>query len=440
MKLVMFTPGLRTSAIGRMASIVVRELTAKGVEVIVVRCEAESFLPKSSHPFDVPVFSWTDDTAVGEAIATADLVVYHVGDNFAFHKGAIAWLGRCPGVVCLHDFYLGHLFHGWAHSREGSGNNEAAHILRSLYGKDADLRFSKAACRTSFIAETAATMPCTEWVCAMASAVVTHSSWGIQRVLNSCPGPVRVVPLPYETLTRGHVVTEEAGVPGQVRVLTIGHANPNKRMDSVIRAIGGAPWLRANAVYRHVGHIDTAAFMDLSALATGLGVDFVASGEVDDAALEQAFAWANVVSCLRMPSLEAASASAIESMLYGKAILVSDGGFYAEIEDGCAVRVEGTNEIASIRRALEQLAGDPVGRESLGVRAREWAERTFRADAYAAELIELSGTSGTHPPFVNATKFFFDTLARWGGDARWLTVPSVLEPIAIFDATGTDAT
>ena len=436
MKLVMFTPGLRTSAIGRMACIVVRELAAKGVEVTVVRCEAEGLLDRAAHPFSAPVLSWIDDAAVGGAIAAADLVVYHIGDNFAFHRGAIEWLERMPGVVCLHDFYLGHLFHGWARSREAEG----ARILRSLYGDGADVRFFKAALEPTFIAETASVTPCTEWICAMASAVVTHSSWGIPRVLDSCPGPVHVVPLAYETLTPAHVSGEHGAVPGQMRLLTVGHANPNKRMDSVIRAIGDSPWLRANTVYRHVGHIDTETLIQLSELASGMGVDFVVSGELDDAGLEQAFGWADVVSCLRKPSLEAASASAIESMLYGKAILVSDGGFYAEIEDGCAVRVEGTNEIASIRRALEQLAGDPVGRESLGVRAREWAERTFRADAYAAELIELSGTSGTHPPFVNATKFFFDTLARWGGDARWLTVPSVLEPIAIFDATGIDAT
>jgi glycosyltransferase involved in cell wall biosynthesis len=437
MKLVMFTPGLRTSAIGRMACIVVRELVAKGVEVTIVRCEAERFLDRAAHAFNAPVIEWTDEVLVGDAIAAADLVVYHFGDNFGFHQGAIEWLERVPGVVCLHDFYLGHLFHGWARSREAEG----ARILRSLYGDGADVRFFAAALRSSFIAETADMMPCTEWICAMASAVVTHSSWGIPRVLESCPGPVRVVPLAYETLTPGHVPgTGHGAVPGQMRLLTVGHANPNKRLDSVIRAIGGSPWLRANTVYRHVGHMDTATLIHLSALASGMGVDFVVSGELDDAGLEEAFGWANVVSCLRTPSLESASASAIESMLYGKAIIVSDGGFYAEIESSCAVRINSDDEIASLLDALEGLARDPAERDRVGSRAREWAERTFRADNYASELMDLDRDAGVHPAFASATSFFFNTLARWGGDSRWLTLPPVLDAMAIFDTSPQDAT
>ena len=41
--------------------------------------------------------------------------------------------------------------------------------------------------------------PMTEWICSMASGVVTHSSGGIDRVLNSCSGPVFTVSLPYDT-------------------------------------------------------------------------------------------------------------------------------------------------------------------------------------------------------------------------------------------------
>src|SRR3712207_9006373 len=29
-------------------------------------------------------------------------------------EGGVRWLADFPGLVCLHDFFLGHLFYGWA--------------------------------------------------------------------------------------------------------------------------------------------------------------------------------------------------------------------------------------------------------------------------------------------------------------------------------------
>lgn len=433
MKLVMFTPGLRASAIGRMACIVVRELVAKGVDVVVVRCESEGYLKRTAHAFPATTIAWTDESVVAEAVNAADMVVYHVGDNFHFHEGALSWLDRSPGVVCLHDFFLGHLFMGWAMDRK----DEARTILRSYYGEGADERFFEATKKHSFINEMAGVMPCTEWLCAKADAVVTHSSWGVQRVLDGCGGPVRTVPLAYEAASPAEkVIALDARLLGQFRILTVGHANANKRMESVIRAIGGSRQLRNTVVYRHVGYMNPPTLLLLSELASGLGVDFVSSGELDDASLEQAFGWADAVSCLRYPSLEAASASAIEAMLYGKPVVVSDGGFYQEIPDDCCTRIDNDDEVVSLRDALERLSSDAGLRTRQGERAREWATKTFRADAYAAELIDMHDASSEQRPMQKATHFFFDTLARWGGDSRWLSDPHVLEPMSVFDSTG----
>lgn len=84
--------------------------------------------------------------------------------------------------------------------------------------------------------------------------------------------------------------------------------------------------------YRLIGAVEPEVMSSLSALAARLGVNLVISGEVDDNELERAFTESDVISCLRWPALEAASASAIEVlMLYGKAVIVTDTGFYADI-------------------------------------------------------------------------------------------------------------
>lgn len=45
---------------------------------------------------------WTDTPAVLEAVRNADLVVYWV-DTHGVAKGALTWLARQPGVMCIDD-------------------------------------------------------------------------------------------------------------------------------------------------------------------------------------------------------------------------------------------------------------------------------------------------------------------------------------------------
>jgi hypothetical protein len=60
------------------------------------------------------------------------LVIYQIGDNYDFHGGAIPWLDKLPGVVCLHDFFVAHLFNGWAQSNR----QVAEEVLRLWYGDE----------------------------------------------------------------------------------------------------------------------------------------------------------------------------------------------------------------------------------------------------------------------------------------------------------------
>ena len=132
-------------------------------------------------------------------------------------------------------------------------------------------------------------------------------------------------------------LTTETAVKGPVderfRVLTIGHVNTNKRAEAVIRAIGASSVLRERTVYRLVGAIRPEIADKLARLARETGVNITISGEVDDESMVDAIRQADVVSCLRWPALEAASASTIEALLYGKSTIVTDTGFYSEIPD-----------------------------------------------------------------------------------------------------------
>jgi glycosyltransferase involved in cell wall biosynthesis len=426
MKVVMFTPGLKASAIGRMSILVVHALRAAGHDVIVVRCEKEALIAQPPHDFGGEVLSWADLDRVSAAIRGADSVVYHIGDNYEFHAGCMEWLPHAPGIVCLHDFFLGHLFWAWA-ERHPTAANAA---LKGWYGDEVAAKYFGHPNSAAFIAATADAAPMTEWVGAMASGVITHSNWGAGRLLRACPGPVQVVPLPYNAPAGGSDTRHADS--RTFRVLTVGHVNPNKRVASVVRAIGNSPVLRDHTIYRLVGQIQTDTVVALSGLARNYQVNLLISDELDNDALASAIDQADVVTCLRWPSLEAASASAIEAMLYGKPVIVTDTHFYSELPDDCVVKIDPTDEINSLQRALEQLYHSPELRRALGARAKEWANATFRADRYADSVVQMATEVSRVRPALAAVEHFTHTLVRWGAHTDWLSEGSTREALRLF--------
>lgn len=429
MKFLIFTPVIRSSAIGRMAVLVVRELAASGHEVTVVRTEKEELYAAATHAFAGRPVSWTDRPAVTALAGSADACVYQIGDNEEFHCGSLEWMPRLPGIVSLHDIFLGHLFFGWAKGRR----EEAEAIARRLYGEAAAGAFLRAAPSGDFIEQTRLASPMTEWICAMARGVIIHSGLGVDRVLASCPGPVYQVPLPFELpdLLPG---SPEARPPGDdcFRVLTVGHVNPNKRAESVIRAIGSSEELRRRTVYRLIGIIAPARRAHLAHLAETSGVRLEISGEVDDADLAGAFAGTDAVCCMRWPSLEGASASAIEAMFWGKPAIVTNTGFYSELPDDCVMKVDPEDEVASCRSALELLHGNPEGRHRLGETARAWAEQVFSPASYAENLLRMAREVNRLKPVFGALEEISGTLKRWGATEDLLAIEETLAPLELL--------
>jgi glycosyltransferase involved in cell wall biosynthesis len=161
----------------------------------------------------------------------------------------------------------------------------------------------------------------------------------------------------------------------------------------------------------------------LSRLARERGVALEIDGEVDDAALRRAIHDADVVSCLRLPSLEAASASTIEAMLHGKAIVVTDVGFYRDLPSDCVRKISPDRELSDLQRELESLFADESERSALGRRARSWAEKTFTPTNYAKQLVATCVAAAKVAPLVQASAVFARTLENWGAKPRsieWL--------------------
>jgi glycosyltransferase involved in cell wall biosynthesis len=437
MNLLIFTPAASSSAIGRVTNLVGRELMASGHTVTIVRTEDYAVVDTPPHAFGTTLLRWDDTKGVFRRAQDADAIVYQIGDSFPLHRGCLEWLPSLPGIVCLHDYFLGDLFRGWA----GTRWMPAKAILQSWYGEEVAGSYFAYDNPADYIEGTREKAPMTEWIAAMATGVITHSSWDIQRVLRSCPGPVEVVPLAYDKPTAGpatgsrsvSATVDSTAAHEDMLVLIIGRINANKRVDSLLRAIGTAPQLQNRTILQLVGHIEPDVQARLSALAHSLRVRLLVSGEVDDAALADALERADTVCCLRFPPLEAASASTIEAMLCGKAVIVTDAGFYREIPDDCVCKVRPHHEVSDLQETLAFLSQHPAERSALGKRAAEWATSTFSPRLYAERLVDFALRTARTQPVIEASRFFANLLVSWGATAEGLPMQDTIAPLRIFE-------
>jgi glycosyltransferase involved in cell wall biosynthesis len=365
MKLLWLTPVHQGSAIARYSELVLPCLIEKGCEVVVAATET-NFVPSRRRPFlDLEILSVAD--CLGDGFDQAfDAIVANFGDHYPNHALSLDVLRFSRLVGIFHDADMTNFSNGMrADGREALGTT----------GEWPDGREVTAS------------------IARLCAGAVAHSSF-YRPVIARCDGPIDVIPLAW-SLPSGVAEQRKLSLPGggggdkAFQVLTFGNINWNKCADRVIEAIGAGPELRDATEYKLVGSIEPEERSRLCGLAERLGVRLVVAGPVNEDELHRAVVEADVVSCLREPVLEGASASAIEAMLHGCAVLVSDAGFYAEIPDECVAKVSEATDVVSIRVALEKLFVDPGERSNMGRRGREYAETVFSPDSYADALLRL---------------------------------------------------
>ncbi|MBV9390397.1 MAG: FkbM family methyltransferase, partial [Verrucomicrobia bacterium] len=259
-------------------------------------------------------------------------------------------------------------------------------VISSLYAENAANEFWDRIGQPEFLEWSASHTPMTEWVARKALAAVAHAPFYKPRVMDGCAGPVSVVALAYDAPELFPVIQDQVR---PVRILTVGLINKTRRVQSVIEVIAASPILRTRCEYNIVGQIETSYRIALEAQIDKLKLNNVVRlhGYIDDAELGNRFSESDIVCCLRLPALEGASAACIEAMLHGKAVLVSDTGFYSSIPSDIVLKIRPTDE--DLRRNLEMLVVDPDRRRILGRRAKDWAELEYAPDTYVQRIEPL---------------------------------------------------
>jgi glycosyltransferase involved in cell wall biosynthesis len=328
----------------------------------------------------------------GKRAPRADVCLYHVGNDPEAHGWIVDELARRPGVVVLHEFVVHHLIAGMTIGR-GNGRGYLDAMERELGVAGRLVGLGVLDNLLPLIWETQPDrFPLAGTVLDLAlEGLIVHSRFVEARAREAhYEGPIWRVPHPAWPDER----LEPADVHGAPLIGCFGHQNMNKRIPQLLEAFTLLRRRRPGARLLLVG-VATERF-DLERRLERLGIGgeaLIREGYVSEQRLTSLMAACDVLVNLRSPTMGETSGSVIRALSLGKALIVSDVGWFSELPDSAVLKVPVDEfEVPTIAAALELAAEH--GRE-LGEAARAYvlAEHDLGrvADAYVAALEEAAG-------------------------------------------------
>lgn len=416
MRIAWFTPLSVNSAIGRFSAGVASELATRA------EIDVCYFDPGEVRKVDVPTRKFSGEAAVSDrALSGYDFVFYNLGNSLLYHRDIYLLSRRHPGICVLHDFVMHHFFAAY-YLEELREPDSLAEVMERLYGDNGREATGKQIWETDRVGE----FPLFEEAIRGALGVVTHSAFFKKRVQQVFAGPVHHIPLPYDAdLRPSSIPREQLAASDELLLVTIGQVNPNKQVDTAIRALAQCGSAR-RFTYAVLGQCSPETKLQLERLAQQLNIgDRVRIlGTGSDELLHAHLQHADVCITLRYPITEGASASVIEEMLFGKPIIVNDAGFYSELPDDCVVKVP-CGQNAQLAAALKELMNDDARRNSMGSAAQVFAKREFRGDRYAREMVDFAWDVGAAQHLLNLADRVATEFGRMGVTAEMPVVDSI---------------
>jgi glycosyltransferase involved in cell wall biosynthesis len=390
MKIGWASPWNADSAIAVVGAQVAEKLADHGHSITVLRTETGEPLtrPPLHNRWPVLEFGRVPRDALRDDY---DVIVAQIGNHFPYHGALVGNLAGLGAIGIFHDAVLAHLAAEWAGTLSpGSRAEVLRSLVRDLYG-DGVWPEGQHFLSSDILAEIARGRPMLEWLARDTIAAVAHATHYSGRLADACLGPVTVIPLSavYEGLPPPPPRSAAALTVG-----VVGYAVPTKQIDQLIKAIGASPVLRDHCRIKVIGAIDENQRARFEGIGRAFGTAPITfTGWVSDAALREQLEDVDVISCLRNPIFEGASASVILAMASGRPTLVSNHGSFADLPADCVLHCKPGSEALDVMRHLERVLRDPEWARSMGRRAMAHAGTHFTPERYAAALDQFIATA-----------------------------------------------
>ncbi len=327
----------------------------------------------------------------GRRAPSADIALYHVGNEPEAHGWIVDALQKRPGVVVLHEYVLHHLIAGITIGR-GNGRGYLDAMERELGVAGRLLALGVLDNLLPLLWETQPErFPLSGVVLDQAHGLIVHSNYVGERARAAGYGG-RLWRIPHPAWPMAHV-EPATDVSGDPLIGCFGFLNMNKRIPQLLEAFAafrrgrpGAKLLLAGAAGER---FDIERRLERLGLTDGVErLDYVPEERM----------WSLMAACdvlvnLRYPTMGETSGSVIRALSLGKPLIVSDVGWFCELPDGAVLKVPVDEyEVPTLEAALGLAAEHGA---SLGAAAREHIGREHSlahvADEYAAALGTAAG-------------------------------------------------
>lgn len=326
-----------------------------------------------------------------------DRVVYHFG-NSKFHAHMFDLLAQVPGIVVLHDFFLGDV--QLSRELEGLADSAWTRALYASHGYGAVVeRFDESKKLAGL-----SSYPANLEVLQQAQGVIVHSEYA-RRLADDFYGPAfpvewSVVPLarpPQQAADRAAARKRLGLAAEDFIVCSVGFINRAKLHDRIVEAWGQSA-LAQDAQCRlfFVGGMEGAygASLAEATQAEHLGGRVQITGWVDGSTYHDYLAAADLAVQLRSQSRGETSAAVLDCMSHGLATIVNANGSMADLPADAVERLADEFTVSELVQALERLWRQPQARSDLGSRARRLIEHHHAPEVcalqYAAAIENFS--------------------------------------------------
>lgn len=393
MKVAWFTPFMKKSAIGRYSKLAVEALSADiDVELFVYVESLKKADNLELHQTYVPIHLY-DSLDIVQQLNDYDLCIYNMGDNGQYHSEIYDVFLKHPGVViahdiCMHNFALGY-YYSYKNDRETYRG-----LVEKKYGSDAAMIMKATEHQSLWDDLDLLKYSFSEDLYSNAFGIIVHSEYHQKYLEQFYHCPILKTPLLYGNEWKG--IDSDRLFEGydseKINILTVGNVNVNKHIDAIIETIGENKDLHDKVAYTVIGSQTNTRYMNkLKDLVQKYHIEHAVHllGYVEEDQLEYYYHYADIISNLRYPAWEGASASLVEQMLAGKAIIVTDTGMYSEMPDECVIKLSPERIVDQLTSILRDIVSDKKKADNISSNAKRYALQHFGKDVYKEKVSEF---------------------------------------------------
>lgn len=334
---------------------------------------------------------------------TYDRVMYHVG-NSSYHRHMFELLRQVPGVVVLHDFFLGDIYNYL--DVHGLKPHALPLALYESHGYAALNDLASARDVSAVISRYPANLGVVERSLGM----IVHSDHARQLAKSWYGHHLshywQVVSLPRartQGLDRQRARQKLGLGQDEFIVCSFGLMGPNKLNDRLLDAWLLTPMAqdgRCQLIFVGESHDGTyGAAVTARISSGGMTARIRITGWTDGEDFQNYLAAADLAVQLRANSRGETSAAVLDCMNHGLATLVNAHGAFAELPVDSVLMLPEDFADSDLAEAMTTLWRDPVGRAALGERARQFVAHTHApetcARAYANAIEKAYTTLGS---------------------------------------------